>query len=95
MNSTTQDTRGATIFSISVIIGALCLTVTDALPGGFDGGAGFLLGTVVSFFALWVVSAREKRSTVEEALHTANTLPEKALPRDGETQRDGHSESQE
>lgn len=36
------------MLAVSVIVGALGLSVADALPGGLTGGGGFLIGLVVA-----------------------------------------------
>ena len=46
----------ATFFAVSVLVGAFSLGITDSLPGGWSGGAGFLAGFAATFLCGVVLS---------------------------------------
>lgn len=50
MSETTSRSKSSppSTFAVAVMIGALGLSVTDTLPGGWSGGGGFLAGLVVA-----------------------------------------------
>lgn len=48
--------------AIAVLIGALVLSVAEALPGGLDGAHGFVLGTLLTLLVIWL-SGRVGRAT--------------------------------
>lgn len=45
----------SSIFSLAIIFGAAGLTVASVLPGGLDGGGGFIIGFLVGFIFLTII----------------------------------------
>jgi len=59
--SLSRRTRGhsrpesASLISVAVVVGAICLSITDAVPGGLDGALGFVLGFAIALIVLGAV----------------------------------------
>lgn len=45
----------SSLFSLAILVGAVCLSITDAVPGGLDGASGFLVGFAGAFIAFTIV----------------------------------------
>lgn len=48
----TSRSNSASLLSIAIVIGAISLSIADAVPGGLDGAWAFVLGLILSFIAL-------------------------------------------
>ena len=63
-NMASSQRQSASIISLAVLIGALFLSLTEAIPIGIDGGIGFVVGFAFGLAALVIIRFAE-RSGIE------------------------------